>query len=245
MLYREESPPAELARWVECAWSLDSEQAVAGHRVPPDGCVDIVYDRVHGLRAIGTMTVEQRFDFAGPAQVAGVRFRPGMAARFLRIPSSELTDASTPLEDLWSSRARELERKMDDAASIRDAMGILTGSLPSPGAAPDAVERAIEAVTQASGDAELDSIADQANLSPRQFRRRCLELTGLTPKRLCRVLRFRRACEMATRAARPDWTAIALDAGYFDQAHLIRDFHEFTGVAPMAVFSNTLRTSAR
>jgi len=91
----------------------------------------------------------------------------------------------------------------------------------------------------ADGNADLESIARQSNLSPRQFRRRCLEESGLSPKRLCRVLRFRRACRIAGGFDRPDWAAIALEAEYFDQAHLIRDFHEFTGLTPMAVFSNT------
>jgi AraC-like DNA-binding protein len=76
-------------------------------------------------------------------------------------------------------------------------------------------------------------------LSLRQFRRRCLEESGLTPKRLCRVLRFRHACRIAGGVDRLNWSAIALEAEYFDQSHLIRDFHEFTGHTPMAVFSNT------
>jgi AraC-like DNA-binding protein len=52
------------------------------------------------------------------------------------------------------------------------------------------------------------------------------------------VLRFRHASRIAQAAGRPNWSDIALEAGYFDQAHLIRDFHEFTGLTPMAVFSN-------
>src|SRR5436190_2769351 len=115
---------------------------------------------------------------------------------------------------------------------------ILFGSLPVP-PAPTPVQKAIEALADADGNTDLDNIAWQANLSPRQFRRRCLEESGLTPKRLCRVLRFRRVCRIAADLDRPNWSDIALDTGYFDQAHLIRDFHDFTGVAPMSVFSNT------
>ena len=61
--------------------------------------------------------------------------------------------------------------------------------------------------------------------------------SGLRPKQLCRVLRFRRACALAGRGL--PWGLVAAEAGYFDQAHLIRDFHEFTGDTPMSVFSNT------
>ena len=238
-LYQEQPPSAALARWVECAWSMDCSAVVRGHRVPPDGCLDIVYHRGHGLRAIGAMTVEQRFDFPQGAGVAGIRFRPGMARAFLGAPAAELTDGAAGLEDLWPRRARELARRLDDAKSIRDAMRILLGSVPRPAAAPNPVQQAIEALAAANGNADLDSAACQANLSPRQFRRRCLEESGLTPKHLSRVLRFRHACRMARAARRPNWSEIALQAEYFDQAHLIRDFREFTGLTPMAVFSNT------
>jgi AraC-like DNA-binding protein len=84
----------------------------------------------------------------------------------------------------------------------------------------------------------LDWVAAQAGMSPRQFRRRCFEESGLAPKHLCRILRFRHACELAISRG-SGWAAIAADAGYFDQAHLIHDFHEFTGRAPVSFFSNT------
>jgi AraC-like DNA-binding protein len=241
----EQPPLAPLSRWVECGWFLDTPEAVTGHRVPPDGCLDIVYDRSNGLRAIGTMTREQRFHFPSGAHLAGVRFRPGMAGIFLGVSPAELTDTSTPLEDLWPRRARELERQLDDARSIQDAMRILLGNLPAPGAALTPMQQAIESLSATNGTADLDVVARQANLSPRQFRRRCLEESGLTPKRLCRVLRFQHACRLASddldrsEVDRLDWPAIALEAEYFDQSHLIRDFQEFTGHTPMAVFSNT------
>jgi AraC-like DNA-binding protein len=161
-----------------------------------------------------------------------------MAGAFLGVSPAELTDRSAPLEDLWACRARELARQLDDAQSIRDAMRILLGSLPPPATRPNPVQQAIETLASCHGIADLDSAACQANLSPRQFRRRCLEESGLTPKRLSRVLRFQYACRIARDARHRNWAEIALQAEYFDQAHLIRDFHEFTGFTPMAVFSN-------
>lgn len=237
--YSEHFPHASLARWVECGWVLQSDKAVAGHRVPPDGCLDIIYDRHEGLRAIGTMTTEQRFDYPKGVCMAGIRFRPGMARVFLGVSPSELTDGSAPLEDLWSRRARELTRRVEDAKSIQAAMAVLLGALPDRDAELNPIQRAIEAIAEANGNVDLENVARQANLSPRQFRRRCLEESGLGPKQLCRVLRFRHACRIARAADRPRWSDVALEAEYFDQAHFIRDFRRFTGRTPMAVFSNT------
>jgi len=238
-IYCEQPAMPAVTRWVECGWFLRSDQGVIGHRVPPDGCLDIIYDRRHGLRVIGTMTRERRFNFPKGVCLTGIRFRPGMAGSFLGISPAVFTDLSVPLEDLWSRRARELKNRLDEARSIQEAMRILLHDLPVCGVIANPVQKAIEALAAADGNADLHTVAHQANLSPRQFRRRCLEECGLTPKRLCRVLRFRHACRMADAAARPNWCFIALEAGYFDQAHLIRDFQEFTGLTPMTVFSNT------
>jgi AraC-like DNA-binding protein len=238
-LYGEQPPSASHARWVECGWFLQSATAVQAHRVPPDGCIDIIYDRRRGLRAVGAMTREQRFHLPENVCVAGIRFRPGKAGPFLRTSLSELTDSSVALEDLWSHRAREWRRRLDDAKSIQDAMRILLGNLPVPAAQPNPVQRAIEAMAAVNGNTDLDRVAGQANLNPRQFRRRCLQESGLAPKRLCRVLRFRHVCRVAGALDPPNWSAIAVEAGYFDQSHLIRDFGDFTGLTPMSVFSNT------
>jgi len=237
-VYRERNPPARLSPWVECAWSIETDAPVREHRVPPDGCLDVIYSRETGLVAVGAMTVEQRVSLPAAALTAGVRFHPGMAGQFLRAAPGELTDATVPLEALWGARARVLEERLAAAPGADAAASELLEAMPSP-ASPGNVQRAIAAMTAVRGMADLEWIARQANLSERQFRRRCLEESGLTPKLLCRVLRFRAACRIARGQEPIDWADVAADAGYFDQAHLIHDFREFTGRTPMAVFSNT------
>jgi AraC-like DNA-binding protein len=237
-MYREQSPSEPLSCWVECAWSFETRTAAVS-RVPPDGCVDILYERGRGLRVVGTMTVEQRFDYAPGAAMTGVRFHPGVAGTFLDVSPAEFTDVSVPLDDLWPRRARELKRQLDDAPSIQEARKLLLDRVGVPGSAMNPVQQAISALTAAHGSADLDEMARHANLSPRQFRRRCLEESGLTPKHLARVLRFRHACRIAQSASGLGWSAVALDAGYCDQSHFIRDFREFMGETPMAVLSNT------
>jgi AraC-like DNA-binding protein len=231
-MYAEVHPGAALERAVECRWRMDAVDGLE-HWVRPDGCIDIVYSRESGLRAVGAMTAAQRFAMPARSLTIGVRFHPGMAKPFLRVPPPELTDRIVALEDLWGPRARELERRLEAAPDSITLASALTAP-----PAPDPVKRAIWAITTSRGAIDLDWVADQAGLSPRQFRRRCFEESGLSPKLLCRILRFRHACALAN-TRRENWASIALAAGYFDQAHLIRDFHEFTAQAPMSVFSNT------
>jgi AraC-like DNA-binding protein len=213
-----------------------------GYAVRPDGCLDILYSAA-GLQVVGTMTAEQRYDLAANASTGGLRFRPGMAASFLRVPAAELTDRVVPLEDLWGAGVHDLQSRLDGAASSADRLQILSDTVRPPAPAPNTVQRAIEVVTSSHGDVDLEWVARQAGMGERQFRRRCLEESGLAPKQLCRVLRFRHACELSGRGL--PWGLIAAAAGYFDQAHLIRDFREFTGATPVqlrtdaSVFSNT------
>ncbi len=182
------------------------------------------------------MTVEHRFESVSPEWHCGIRFRPGMARGFLRISSAELTDLAVPLAEILGRAAAQLERRLQDHETPQECAALLIESLSAPRNRPSPTQRAIDAITLAHGSVDLGEIASHANLSPRQFRRRCLEESGLTPKHLCRILRFRRAYNEAF--LNLNWADIAAVAGYFDQAHLIRDFREFTGRTPMAVFSN-------
>ena len=257
--YREFRPPGALARWVECSWYIQPAVAVSGYPVRPDGCVDLFYGR-ESVQAIGTMTAERRFDLAPGSVAMGIRFRPGMAGPLLGVAPGELTDLRVSIEDLWGNRARgsewgytrgsvwgsawgnrarELSCRLAEARTAEEQLRLLAAALPSPPNGPDAVQRAIEAIAASHGTVDLEWVARQANLSPRQFRRRCLEESGLAPKHLCRVLRFRHAWSLAEQAAGRDWSGIAAEAGYFDQPHLIRDFRELAGGTPMSVFSNT------
>jgi AraC-like DNA-binding protein len=219
---------------VECLWQAQRDEPATEWAVAPDGCIDIVYDRGLGLRAVGAMTVERRFRYADGMETVGVRFRPGMASPFLKLPADLLTDDSAALEDLWGSGARQLQRRLDDAPTADARLRVLAAALLPPKQADDSMARALRFLTAANGASDVDWMARQAGLSPRQFRRRCLEAAGLGPKRLARVLRFRHASRLAAEARRPDWSSIAAEAGYFDQAHLIRDFRAFTGRTPAA-----------
>ena len=83
-----------------------------------------------------------------------------------------------------------------------------------------------------NGNVPIEKIASLACLSLRQFERVCKERVGFSPKLFSRLIRFSSAYRMRENFPLLSWTSIAYDCGYFDQMHLIRDFKEFTGVAP-------------
>jgi AraC-like DNA-binding protein len=219
--YREIRPSPELAGTVECFWTMRQDGDAQVHRVLPDGCADILLTDT-GIDAIGPMTTYCDHVIAPRQQMTGVRFRPGRWSSILGVPGDRILDAVVPLEDLWGTRrTRELRERL--------AEGAFEACFPRP-ADPSPVERAIAYLERAGGCASVDDLADEAGMSARQFRRVCLEKTGLTPKLLARVLRFRHAA--ARVHAAQSAVALALDCGYYDQAHLIRDFREFAGRTP-------------
>src|SRR5579884_157301 len=78
----------------------------------------------------------------------------------------------------------------------------------------------------------LADIAATCGLSQKRFIERFKSAVGLTPKHYARLLRFQRALAQASRNCKLDWTRIAHECGYFDQAHFIHDFRSFAAITP-------------
>ncbi len=223
--------------FVECFWSVTTSSEVR-HLVVPDGCLDIVYSARQGLRAVGAMTTAAEFPLAPGERIIGARFLPGRAPLFLKISAAELSDAVIPLETIWSARGRQLQQRLADVHGSND-LAVLSRALPVPQDGRSPVRAAIGAIARAGGLVELRTIAAQANLSPRQFRRRCLDEAGLTPRQLCRVLRFRNTLAKLECAAQYGWAQLALECGYCDQAHFIHEFRALSGYTPTAYLRRT------
>ena len=90
-------------------------------------------------------------------------------------------------------------------------------------------------IVNTGGRVSVDQLANDAGISSRQLERRFLREIGLGPKLLGRIIRFQqvfRAVEQCDAA----WAAVAIECGYYDQAHLIRDFHQFARQTPAILF---------
>ena len=231
--YREHKPPASLAPYVECFWSIDPGNALPDYPVLPDGCVDIVYapTLANGLQLVGAMTKTVKFALPAEEFRAGVRFRPGMASSFVSLRGRESLNRVVPLGDIWGVSARELEKQIEDSRSSQHAIALLEAHLIDP-EEPGIVQQIGAHIVKAKGQVRIDDLAFSAGMSARQLRRLFVEQIGLSPKHFCRVIRFRHSLARLNRTRRGDWTQLALECGYYDQAHFINEFQKLSGYSP-------------
>lgn len=209
--YREIQPGARLAECVECYWTRTEALDREREGVLPDGCVDILFSRdavgTAQLHVVGLMTAPRYIARRAGTFYFGVRFRPGRATALVR-DAAELNDRVEPLADLWGVRGRWLLEQLEEAGSAEKMRAVMEAGLQP---------------------REIRSL-DEAR-SERQARRLCVDLVGVPPKVLSRILRFRTAVERLGHG-QPDWAQFAAACGYYDQAHMIREFQEFAGCTP-------------
>ena len=255
MQYLAQRPGPPLDEIVDCWWALSDAPGHARERIVPSGTVELVVNlhedafRIYGADG----GAEQRFggalvsgcyrrafeiDARAHARIVGVHFRPGGAARLLGAPAGELADAHVSLEALWGRPATALRERLCAAATARQQFELLEGALiarlPAPARARarprDIVGAALAALEQPS--VEVGGVARALGLSHRRFIEVFVEDVGMSPKRFAMVRRFQRARAAALQSASPAWARIALEHGYYDQAHLCRDWVELAGISP-------------
>jgi AraC-like DNA-binding protein len=253
--HRQARPP--LDRFVAFVWIC--RQPAGPHaleRVLPTGAAQFifnlkedetrVYDAEHGYRCLSTSgsvlsgghSRFQVIDTSEQEHVAGVAFKPGGTVAFLRVPAHETADCDVPLEALIGPRPtaalREQLLESDTADAALEAIESTLLQLWTAKTIHPAVTFALDAIDRAPDTTSIAAVTDTVGMSAKRFIERFKTEVGMTPKRYCRVRRFQRALASAHGPAGVDWTQVALDCGYFDQAHFIHDFKSFAGVTPTA-----------
>jgi len=249
--YAEHRPSPPLRPFVECFWFAEGEgRGAPVETIVPDGCPELILHLADPFRRwheggverqpsaflVGEMTRALSVQPGGRVATMGIRFRPSGLRGILRAPLDELTDRATPIDALWGRAARDLEEVVrearSDAERVRRAERfLLVRRAEGPG--PDAaVEAAVGLILRERGQVRLAALAAAACLSERQLERRFRVGVGLAPKTLARLVRFQEVLRRLGGGEAPDWVQVALDCGYCDQSHLVRDFRELAGAAP-------------
>lgn len=254
MSYQVRKPSGPLGAYVDRLWLTTDAPEHSRLRILPSGTMELAINLSDdALRMYAGPQSERSLQYSGAvvsgafrghfaldpmahATVIGVHFRPGGAARFMKVPATELVDAHVNLDAVWGLFAEELRERLSEAATTRRRFDVLEaallGRLREAPARRGAVTEALSAFERVHGDVRVRDVAQRVGLSQRRFIQVFAQDVGLTPKIFGRVCRFQRARAVVRGVSDPDWAAVAADCGYFDQSHLIRDFLEFAGTSP-------------
>jgi AraC-like DNA-binding protein len=243
LCFRSYPASRRLSPFVRNFWTMSCESALVApfrHRVLPDGCIDMIFVRRgstedYSALVVGTMTRPLFTELAGHVDYLGVRFAPGGFRHLFDVPPGRLTDRTVPLDDLsaWSGLAEQVTRSGDTRARLDRLETALARRLaPEP---PDSrLAAVLRTIAACQGNVTIARLARVADCTPRHLRRTFGAAVGVGPRTFCRIVRFRAALRALRRRPRPDLLAVALDAGYYDQAHFIHEFDEFYGASPSA-----------
>ncbi|MEO7653663.1 MAG: helix-turn-helix domain-containing protein [Bryobacteraceae bacterium] len=249
MTYEAYSPAPDLARYVDCYWSLRGASAATFDSVLPDGRSEITvhlgtpFERKLSdgrveiqspALAIGQMRSPVTLRPAGAWHIWGVRFHPDGAWMFTGICQSELTECIGALGTVWGSNATRWEERLRNASTRTERVCLTDHFLRERrgNRELDVRLRAAVKTLLAAPASSIDEVATRTNWSRRQMERVFDSRVGLEPKTFARLARFQSALRWRRKAAGCSWADVAARCGYYDQAHLIADFREFGGEAP-------------
>lgn len=245
-------PDAPLAEHVELFWHVSGRANYARDRRLPTGRTHLLFNlgapptlfpRAPGAepRTFPTCWIAGQCDSYletgshGDTVLLGAQFRSHGACRLLRFAQHELRGEVVELEALLGDRMRGMRQRLLDAPTPGECFAVLERwllQLLDRGrqihAGVLATSRALEAT---HGRADLGELSRHTGFSRAHLIRRFREQIGLTPKSYANILRFNHALDCA-RDSPASWAEIASDCGYYDQAHLVRDFRRYAGRAP-------------
>jgi AraC-like DNA-binding protein len=228
--YQESAPCAELAPFVQAFWTISSEGVLPAPvpiRVVPDGCVDLIFASGRAS-VVGTMTAPRVVWADERWRTFAVRFNPGGAHAFLRVPLHELTDRSIALDEILG----RADGDMSEEDGVDALQSFLLRRLPC--FRPDLVDHALSIIAATAGQVAVGDLQSELGISTRHLERRFRERVGITPKAFCRVTRFQHAIAALQRAPQVDWLDLVHAGRFSDQAHFIREFRALSGLAPSA-----------
>lgn len=230
------APTADLAGYIEHFWR------VAWNVIGPPVVREVLaHPSVHIVieRGSGTVSGVPRGRFVrrleGQGEVFGIKFRPGAFRPLAAGPVSRLTDRTFALGELVPGAAA-LEADVLAAAAfdarVAAASAFLRRTLPPRDPMVDHVAAVVQRILDDRDLRRVDDVVRLVGGTRRALQRLFSDYVGVSPKWVIRRYRLHDAIERMDDGDVVDWSSLALDLGYFDQAHFIRDFKSLVGRTP-------------
>jgi AraC-like DNA-binding protein len=254
MLYQEYEIAIPLKPFVKVIWSMESSGTAVGippMRILPDSCVELVihfhdpYSTTFGSGKTDpqpkSMIVAQMKDYieispTGRIGMVSVRFSAQGAYHFFGVPMKEIANGVTDLKLVWNNLAHEIEERIygciNTVERVRILQTYLIGQLLKNGQEDRIVDYCLELIYNSKGLVSIADLSVKTGTSNRQLIRKFNNRIGVSPKEFARIIKFISAVNYLRTNTSSGFAEAALDCGYYDQAHFIRDFKEYSGLTP-------------
>ncbi|MEM7575795.1 MAG: helix-turn-helix domain-containing protein [Bacteroidota bacterium] len=260
MNYQTYSPHPDLAALVSCYWSLQvpKDEHPQRQRIIPDGTIEMAFILGDDIKRY---TVGDAFILQPRAMVLGqtidpfyieptgyvdtfaVRFFPFGFANFIEGSLDKLANKETAIQELFGQQAGgELARSIAVAKGVEERIKavetFLLAKLKEASTIDKLVKTTVDTLLLSKGKASIKSIVEEGDAQRRQLERKFKRQVGISPKRLAKLIRLQAALELLLDQEPEQLTQVAYDCDYYDQAHFIKDFKEFTGLSPKAFLAH-------
>jgi AraC-like DNA-binding protein len=260
MNYQTYQPHPDLGSLIKCYWTLEVPVEVSTHRqrIIPDGCLEMAFilgDDIKRYTSDDTFIIQPRFMLLGQitepffieptgyVNCFAVRFYPHGFANFVLAPIKALANKETPLTLLFGEETAEalgqkITQAEDTEARIKIIENFIFTRLIDQASIDNIVKATIDAMFLTSGNTSIKETLKNDPSKRRQLERKFVQQIGISPKRLCKVIRLQTALKMMLNQQSESLAEIAYHSDYYDQAHFIKDFKEFTGITPKEFFED-------
>ena len=237
MRHARRSPADDLSHWIAHYWMIrwdlrGCEPHLAESLPHPN--VHVIFE-ASGAVVAGVQTHMFSRVLEGQSQVFGIKFRPGGFRPFLQFPTSEIADRTVPASTIFGNvdalQALVLSSCEEDE-KVDAANAFFHARIPKQ---DDTITLAGQIVERILEDRDIKTVDDLVRISgigKRSLQRIFNEYVGVSPKWVIRRYRLHELIERSNSGEVADWSQLALELGYFDQAHLINDFRSITGYSP-------------
>ncbi len=254
--YLERVPRPELLPYLECLWEIADATPRTSRpveRIVPDGCPELIVhlEDCFARSVNGRWRVQPRVFLAGTlsrpwqlrggrrVRTIGIRLRPGAATALFPVVMARARDREVPLAKLVGRAAAHalrvgLSQACSSASRFAAAEAWLIDRLERASARRQGARPAVDLILKARGQVPIDQVARSLGWTRRRLERAFERDLGIAPKLYARIVRLNAVLASLDDRARRAAVELALEAGYFDQAHLLRDFRLLAGRRPLS-----------
>jgi AraC-like DNA-binding protein len=245
-------PSRDLEPYVEHYWVVEWDlrgQAPQRAETLPHPSVHMIFEQAGRSRIRGPALAKFSRVLKGRGRVFAVKFTPGGFHPFARVPVSRFRDVTVSLRHVFGAEGVALDRAVLAARTDLSRITIVERFLRARHPEPDENVRLVSSIVSSAARErailKVDNLVDRFALNKRRLQRLFTKYVGVSPKWVIQRYRLHEAAELLAAGGPIGHAALALQLGYSDQAHFVRDFKAIVGVPPAAYARATRHRPAR